>query len=253
MKISIITVCYNSEKTIADTLKSIAAQDYQDIEHIIIDGASKDQTQAIARSYPHVKHLLSEPDQGLYDAMNKGIARATGQYIAFLNADDYYAGPSILSQAAQLLQASQADTLYGDLQYIQPEPPHQVVRHWKSRPYQKRLFRKGWMPPHPTFFARRELFERYGAFDLSFRSAADYELMLRFLYRYGATAVYLPQVMVKMRTGGLSNASLRHRLRANREDRRAWTINGLNPNFLTLVLKPLSKLPQYLKKPKPQN
>ncbi|KGE86604.1 MAG: glycosyltransferase [bacterium] len=244
---SIITVCYNSSATIADTLESVARQQHPGIEHLIIDGVSQDNTLAIARQYPHVSKIISEPDSGLYDAMNKGIAHATGQYIAFLNADDFYATPGTLQRVARQLKDTQADTLYGDLHYVTAQPPFNVVRHWKSGPYRHRNFLHGWMPPHPTFFARRALFEQYGSFDLRFRSAADYELMLRFLYKHKASATYLPEVLVKMRTGGMSNASFRHRIRANREDHLAWQVNGLKPYPHTTILKPLRKLGQWFR------
>lgn len=245
MKISLITVCYNSAKTIADTLDSVAAQDYEDLEHIIVDGASQDGTLTIAGKYPHIAKLISEPDKGIYDAMNKGIACAAGDYIGFLNADDFYAHQQVVSHAATALCASSADALYGDLQYITPDQPFRVVRHWRAGSYRRQSFLYGWMPPHPTFLAHRGLFEQHGSFNTSLRSAADYELMLRFLYKHHAQAAYLPEVMVKMRTGGTSNASLRHRLFANREDSKAWAINGLRPYFFTVALKPLRKIKQW--------
>lgn len=248
MKISIITVCFNSAATIRDTLESVRAQTHPDVEHIVIDGASTDQTLAIAKEYQHVARLLSEPDRGLYDAMNKGIRLATGDVIGILNSDDFYAHPEVLAAVAQRLRESGAGILYGDLIYVHARATRRPVRYWRSGVFRPQYFRHGWMPPHPTFFVRREHYERFGLYDLDFRLAADYELMLRFLYKHRIPACYLPEVLVHMRTGGLSNASLRHRWHANREDRRAWTKNGLRPAFYTLWLKPLRKVSQFLKR-----
>lgn len=246
MKISIITATYNSAKTLRDTIHSIQSQSYPNIEYIIIDGLSTDNTVAIAKEYNGlVNGLLSEPDQGIYDAMNKGIGLATGDVIGILNSDDFYAHEGVLERVAQAFQESGADAVYGDLQYVQAEQTEQIVRHWKAGSFQYKRFRYGWMPPHPTFFVRRELYEKYGLFDISFHIAADYELMLRFLYKQRATVYYIPEVLVKMRVGGMSNASFRHRLRANREDLRAWQVNGLRPYFFTTLLKPIRKIGQF--------
>ncbi len=246
MKITLLTTTFNSSATVRDTLESVRLQDHPDIEHIIVDGGSRDNTLEIVATYPHVHHVISEPDNGLYDAMNKGIRMATGDVIGIINSDDFYAHSQILSQVAALLQQTGADSLYGDLEYVSPVNLKQVVRRWKSRPYQQNLFLRGWMPPHPTFFVRREVYNKYGVFNTNLRFSADYELMLRFLYQNRISACYLPQVLVHMRTGGLSNASLRNRLQANREDRQAWKINGLQPSFYTLWLKPMSKVMQFM-------
>lgn len=245
MKISIITTTYNSAATVHDTLQSVAAQSYPDVEHIVVDGVSRDNTLEIVGQYPHVCKIISEHDQGLYDAMNKGIGLATGDVIAFLNSDDFYIHPEVLSQVAAHLQETQADALYADLEYVDRCHTDRVVRYWKSGSYQSLRFLKGWMPPHPAFFARRSVFERLGGFDTRFRYSADYELMLRFLFRHRISVCYLPKTLVRMRTGGISNASLLHRWQANREDLMAWHTNGLRPRFYTLWLKPLSKISQY--------
>lgn len=245
MKISIITVAYNSAATIRDTLESVAVQTHPEVEHIVIDGASSDGTADIARQFEHVARVVSERDQGLYDAMNKGIAIATGDIVGILNSDDFYAHPDVLAHVAARMESSLADALYGDLKYIHPRATQRVIRYWRSGGFQPGHFRYGWMPPHPTFFVRREHYYALGGYDLNFRSAADYELMLRFLYKHHLSTVYLPEVLVHMRTGGLSNSSLRNRWHANREDRRAWIKNGLRPAIFTLLLKPLRKIPQY--------
>lgn len=248
MKISIVTVSYNSAATIRDTLECVSSQDYQYIEHIIVDGASSDNTLEIVREFPHVARLVSEKDKGLYDAMNKGLRMATGDIIGILNSDDVYAHTSVVSKVAATFQSSGASTVYGDLQYVKPENLNKVVRNWKSGKYKRSNFYYGWMPPHPSFFVRREVYDELGLFTTDLRSAADYEIMLRILLKHGYSAAYIPEVLVKMRTGGISNASLKHRIKANREDRKAWKLNELSPYFFTLYLKPLRKIFQYLKK-----
>ncbi len=245
MKISILTVAYNSAATIADTLASVAAQDYPQVEHLVVDGASADGTMAVVSRFPHIAQAISEPDQGLYDAMNKGLRLVTGDVVGILNSDDFYANPQVLSRVAALLEQTGADALYADLEYVDHRDTQRVVRHWKSGDYTDGQFLRGWMPPHPTFFVRRAVYELLGGFDTRLRCSADYELMLRFLLKNNISVCYLPEVTVRMRTGGVSNASLGHRLRANREDREAWRMNGLTPHFYTFLLKPLSKISQY--------
>lgn len=245
MKISVITVCFNSATTIRDTLESVRCQSHPNVEHIVVDGASTDGTLNIIRAFENVAGVISEPDRGLYDAMNKGIRRASGDLIGMLNSDDFYAHSGVLAKVADTLEKTGASALYADLKYVHPRALNRTVRHWRSGAFVPEHFRLGWMPPHPTFFVRREIYEQLGAYDLSFRTAADYELMLRYLYKHRISACYLPEVIVHMRTGGLSNASLRHRWHANREDRRAWIKNGLRPGIFTLWLKPLRKIPQY--------
>jgi len=245
-KISIITVCFNSSQTISDCLKSVISQSHKNIEHIIIDGGSNDNTIDLVRQFPHVSRIISEPDNGIYDAMNKGIKLATGDIVGILNSDDFYASEGVLAKVSSGFENSNAMALYGDLQYVDKVQTKKIIRHWKSGYFSSQKFFYGWMPPHPAFFVRRELYEKYGSFDTGFKSSADYELMLRFLVKHDVVTTYLPQVLVKMRTGGQSNATLRNRWRANREDRRAWDVNGLTPYFFTIPLKPLRKLTQFL-------
>lgn len=246
MKISIITATYNSAATVEDTLKSIAAQSYPAIEHIIVDGLSKDNTLEIVARYPHVAKVVSEKDKGIYDAMNKGVRAAEGAIVGILNSDDLYANEKVLEKVMQLFNDPAVDAVYGDLQYVAADNISKVVRNWEAGNYSLRSFYFGWMPPHPAFFVRRELYEKYGHFLLELRTAADYEIMLRFLLKHQVKAAYLPELLVKMRAGGASNASLKHRLNANKEDRRAWDLNGIKPYFFTLWLKPLRKLGQFL-------
>lgn len=245
MKISIVTPAFNSAATIRDTLESVEKQGYENLEHIIVDGGSTDGTLKIAAEYPRVSKIVSEPDRGLYDAMNKGVRLATGDVVGILNSDDFYAHSQVLSRVAALLNETDTSTLYADLEYVSSKNPSQVVRVWKAGSLRPENFRRGWMPPHPTFFARRHLYEQFGLFDISLRFSADYELMLRFLLKNNVSACYLPETIVRMRTGGASNANLLNRFRANWEDRLAWKKNDLKPRFYTLYLKPLSKIRQY--------
>jgi glycosyltransferase involved in cell wall biosynthesis len=246
MKISVITACYNSAETIADTLKSVTEQSYPDIEYILIDGASTDNTLSIAEQYKNrITRIESGRDGGIYFALNKGLSLATGDIIAFLHADDVYAHKDVLAHVAAEFKRSGADSLYGDLNYVDRNDLSKVIRRWVSGSYSKNLFRKGWMPPHPSFFLRRTCYEKHGNFNTGFKTAADYELMLRMLHVKKVSVTYLPEVLVLMRTGGVSNASFGNRIRANREDRKAWQVNGIKPALLTLIRKPLSKLKQF--------
>ncbi|HEV9035223.1 MAG TPA: glycosyltransferase family 2 protein, partial [Puia sp.] len=242
MKISIITATYNSAATVKDTLTSIREQDHPDIEHIIIDGGSADATAAIVSGFPHVSKWVSEPDKGLYDAMNKGIRLAHGDVIGILNSDDIYADASVLSDVARVFEDPAVMTVYADLHYVQHDDMARVKRVWHSGPFKRNYFYYGWMPPHPTFFVRKEVYEKAGGFNTSLRTSADYELMLRILLKYGLSTRYIRRVTVKMRVGGVSNATLRNRFRGNREDRLAWKLNDLKPYFFTLYLKPLRKI-----------
>jgi len=250
LTVSIITATYNSEKTIKHTLTSIASQDYRHIEHIIIDGQSTDNTLSIIREFPHVTKIISEPDSGIYDAMNKGLRMCTGEIIGLLNSDDFYVSSSIIRQVVEKMVEEKTDSLYGDLVYVHPEETQKIKRTWMAGKFHPRNFLFGWMPPHPTFFVRRQIYDAHGHFNINLKSAADYELMLRFLYKSKISVSYLPQVLVKMRAGGMSNASLANRIKANREDREAWRVNDVKPYFFTTWLKPLRKLTQFVRKPK---
>lgn len=246
MKISVITVCFNSEATIEDTLRSVISQDHKDLEYIVIDGSSTDRTLDIIGKYrSNISLLISEKDNGMYDALNKGLKKCTGEVVAILNSDDFYVHSSVLSKVAAEFERSGSDAVYGDLQYVHQDDPDKVFRTWISGTYKHGMFVNGWMPPHPSFFVKREVYEKYGDFNLKLRSAADYELMLRFIHKHRIKVSYVPEILVRMRAGGMSNSSIWSRLKANREDKLAWEINGLKPAFYTFFLKPLRKLGQF--------
>lgn len=248
MKLSIITATYNSASTIHDTLTCIQQQDYANVEHIIMDGLSKDNTLDIVKTFPHVSKIVSEKDKGIYDAMNKGILCATGDVIGILNSDDIYVSKEVLSLVAKAFEDPAVQATYANLEFVLRDDLHKVVRRWKAGSYSKKSFYYGWMPPHPTFFVRKEVYEKVGLFNTDLGSAADYELMLRILLKNGIPATYINHVLIKMRVGGVSTASLSNRLKANQKDRLAWKVNGLQPNFYTLYLKPLRKLGQFLRR-----
>lgn len=246
MKISIITVVYNGEKTIKDSILSVLRQDFLNKEYIIIDGASKDGTMKIVSEFSdQIQVIRSEPDAGIYDAMNKGIAMATGDIIGILNADDVFANDRVLSTVAKTFETSGIEGSYGDLVYVDAESGQRVTRTWISGTYKPNSFLWGWMPPHPTIFLKKDVYAKYGNFRLDMGSAADYELMLRMLYKNNIRTAYIPEVLVRMRAGGVSNMSLKNRWSANQNDRLAWTVNGLKPYPFTLLLKPLRKVHQF--------
>lgn len=240
MRISVITVCFNSAASIADTLESVAAQTYPTIEHIVIDGASTDDTVSIVRSRGgRVAHLVSEPDLGIYDAMNKGIGLATGEVIGFINSDDFYPSPTILETVASAFEDPRIQACWGDLCYVRQHDTSQVVRYWRSSSFQPGLFARGWCPPHPTLFLRREVFERFGAFDLSYPIAADMELMARLIEVQGICGRYIPKVLVHMRLGGTTNRSVRNIVRQNREIWHALKAHRLNPSLPSFIARKL--------------
>jgi len=248
LKISIITVCLNNVDTIEDTLKSAQSQSYPSIEYIVVDGVSTDGTLSIIEKYKQIiNKFVSEKDAGIYFAINKGISMATGDIIGVLHGDDFYMDGEVIAKVAHVFETSGTDCLYGDLQYVERNNPGKVTRNWVSGEYKPNMFRKGWMPPHPTFFIRRECIVKYGNYNTTLRQAADYEFMLRMVYKNGIKMRYLPGVLVKMKVGGASNKSIMNRIKNNLEDRKAWKINNLNPSFFTLFMKPLSKIGQFFK------
>lgn len=250
LKFSIITVVYNNADSIKDAIASVASQTYKNYEHIIIDGASNDGTLDVINQYRNGNlRIISESDKGIYDAMNKGIALASGDIIGFLNSDDIYVDEFVLQSVTDGLSDASCDSVYGDLLYVDREDTTKVVRYWKAGLYSKRRFYWGWMPPHPTFFAKKNVYSKYGGFNISMGSSADYELMLRFLLKNKISTRYISKVLVKMRMGGVSNQSFKNRFIAHRMDRMAWKINSLKPYPWTILLKPVSKIKQFLIKP----
>ncbi|MFT4778446.1 MAG: glycosyltransferase involved in cell wall biosynthesis [Flavobacteriales bacterium] len=249
MKVSIITIAYNSAETIRDTIKSVLAQDYPNLEYIVVDGGSKDNTMEIVNAHKQgISKVISEPDKGIYDAMNKGVKLASGDVIGILNSDDFYSDNCVISDIVAKFAESNADAIYADLTYVDRNNTDKVIRYWKAGSYKTGQFLKGWMPPHPTFFLKSEIYEKHGIYSTELKSAADYELMLRMIHKHQIKVDYLPRVITLMREGGESNVSLKNRIRANKEDRQAWKMNGLKAHPLTLFRKPLSKLSQFIKK-----
>jgi glycosyltransferase len=247
IKITVITVCFNSAATIAQTLDSIAGQSHPAIEHIVIDGGSTDDTiNIIGHLGKHVVHLLSEPDRGIYDAMNKGLGLASGDLVGFLNADDTFAHHDVVASLALAAHKNPtADAVYGDLVYVREDKPNRTLRHWRSGEFTRERLRYGWMPPHPTFYLRSKRLPDVGRFDDTLKISADYDFMLRCLSRHGAQAVHIPDVLVRMRTGGASNRSLSALLSKSREDLHALRANHVG-GWFTLMCKNFRKLPQFL-------
>ncbi len=245
--ISIITTVFNGAATIGGCLQSIDRQTCKNVEHIVIDADSTDDTLAVLATIPagH-RRVLSEPDKGIYDGMNKGLLLAGGDIVGILNADDMYADENVLQDVCDAFTEAEVDTCYGDLKYVDFADTSKTVRLWKSGGFDAGKFRWGWMPPHPTFFVRRKLYEQYGCFNQQLGTAADYELMLRFLVKHKATSSYIPRVLVHMRNCGASNSTLARRMEANRMDRKAWAVNGLRPFPWTLLCKPFRKLGQWV-------
>ena len=253
MKLSIITVVWNGADHIRDCLESVQRQTVG-AEHLVVDGASTDGSidivkQVAAQPAASPGHRLtwhSEPDDGIYDGMNKGLARASGDVIGILNADDFYIHDRVLERVEALFGDPTVDAAYADLVYVDPDQTSQIRRRWRAGGYRPASFRWGWMPPHPTFFVRREVYAEHGAFRTDLGTSADYDLMLRLLLKHRIKAAYLPEAVTAMRMGGASNVSLAARRTANQMDRRAWETNGLKPYPWTLAMKPLRKLPQFL-------
>jgi glycosyltransferase len=241
---SIITACYNSQKSIASAIQSVAAQTYPHIQHIIVDGASKDDTIAVVKATGFTGKLISEPDKGIYDALNKGVAHAEGAIIGFVHSDDLLAHPQVIEQVAHIMETTGADIVWGDLVYVKTTDENRVVRSWKSSPYSRQKIRKGWMPPHPTFYCRKEVYQKHGCFNLGYRISADYDFMVRVLKDESLKLAYSPGVMVKMRLGGASNKSLRNILKKMKEDWRVIQHHQLG-GIPVLLGKNFSKLSQF--------
>ncbi len=249
MKVSIITASFNNRDTIEDSIRSVLSQKYENVEYIVVDGGSSDGSLEIIKRYQDkIAKWVSESDKGIYHALNKGLEMSTGDIIGFLHADDVYAHSMVIDLVVSRIMNCDTESCYGDLLYVHKKDINKTIRYWKSRTYSTGLFKKGWMPPHPTFFARKKTYDKYGFFNTGFKIAADYELMLRFLERNKITTHYIPDVLVKMRTGGKSNRSLKNMFIKSSEDYKAWKVNKLDGGLYTIALKNLSKIPQFFRK-----
>lgn len=249
MRVSIITITYNSAQTLEQTILSVINQSHPDIEYIVVDGLSTDTTMALVDKYrSKISKVVSEKDKGLYDALNKGIDMATGDVIGIIHSDDFYTDDNVIAEYVKIFSESDYDAVYADLFYVDREDVNKITRTWKSGEINENSFKNGWMPPHPTFFVKREVYKKFGKFNPSFKNSADYELMLRFIQKNKIRTGYLKKFVVKMRVGGVSNSSVQNRVNANMEDRKAWEINGLKPRFYTLYFKPFRKIFQFFKR-----
>jgi glycosyltransferase involved in cell wall biosynthesis len=252
LKISIITVTLNSASTISDCLASVKIQKYNHIEHIIVDGSSTDQTLSLLKSnIAQIAVLISEPDKGIYDAMNKGLKIATGEIIGFLNSDDFYANSEVIYKVAKEFESdSLLDICYADLIYVDNLDSSKTVRYVKSSKFEHGLFSRGWCPPHPTFFVRRSVYEKFGNFDLNYQIASDFDLMMRFLEIYKIKSRYISEVWVKMRMGGISNKSLKNIWLQNKEILNSFSKNNLSVNLIRfLIHKIINRSLQFIKRP----
>lgn len=248
MKISIVTAVYNREKTVAQAIRSVAAQSHSDVEHLIVDGASTDGTLSeVLRHNSAGMQVISEPDCGIYDALNKGIRSATGDIVGLMHSDDFFAHEHVLEKVAFAFATTDADAVYGDLDYVASTDTSKVIRHWRSGEFVPQRLARGWMPPHPTLFIRRDAMLRLGLYNTDYRISADYEATLRWFGTGQLSLTYIPEVLVKMRVGGESNRSLGRIILKSREDYRALRSTGLG-GVGALICKNLSKLPQFMTK-----
>ncbi|ADR19873.1 glycosyltransferase family 2 protein [Calditerrivibrio nitroreducens] len=251
MKISIITPVLNAVDTIEDCIKSVQTQTYKNLEHIIIDGGSTDGTlEKIKKLFNDKMIVVSEPDEGIYDALNKGIKLASGEIIGILHSSDFYYNDKVLEMVAEVFLNYDVDSCYGDLTYVDKFDTSKIIRYWRSGYYKHGLFRLGWHPPHPTFFVKKQVYEKYGLYNTSFKIAGDYELMLRFLEKYNISTYYIPYILVNMRIGGKSNQSLKNIIFMTLEDYKAWKANQLRGGVLAILFKKLSKVSQFIVRPK---
>lgn len=246
MKVSLITTCYNSEATIRDTLKSVENQTYSNIEHIIIDGNSSDNTLQIVNDFNHVSKIVSEKDDGIYDAMNKGIKEATGDIIGILNSDDFFSSADIIQKIVDSFDDN-VDATIGDIAFVNPSNLDKTIRYYSAKRWKPRKFRWGFMPPHPSFYVRRKFYEAFGNYKIDYKIASDYELLVRMLHKKRLRYKYLPLQIVTMRTGGVSNSNFNSRVVLNQEIVRACKENGISTNLFFLVLKYPIKIFEYLR------
>jgi len=250
LKVSIITAVYNNKEFIEDCIKSVLEQSYDNIEYIIVDGGSTDGTLDIINKYKDkISKIISEKDRGIYDALNKGIKMATGDIIGILHSDDIYAYKDVIKDVVETFKKENVDSVYGDLCYVSRNDINKVIRYWKAGKFNRNSFKYGWAPPHPTFFVKKEVYLKYGIFDLSYEISADYELMVRFLYKHQISSAYIPKVLVKMRVGGKSSKNLFTSIKRRMEDYKIIKQHQLG-GFKVLIFKNLRKLPQFIQRKK---
>ena len=247
MKISIITACYNSVTTLESTFQSVINQTYLEIEYIIVDGGSIDGSLQQIENCDFVSHYISEPDKGIYDALNKGVKLATGDVIGFLHSDDVFADNQVISKIANQFERCNVDGVYGDLQYVDKQNTSKVIRNWVSCKFELSLLKNGWMPAHPTLFIKKEVYEKYGSFNLVYKIAADYDFMLRIFSDNTLNFSYIPKVITKMRTGGASNRSVRNIILKTIEDYRIIRSHNIGGLF-SILIKNISKIKQFILK-----
>jgi len=251
VKISIITVVLNNAECIEECIKSVLDQTYKNIEYIVVDGGSTDGTVEIIKKYENkIAKWISEPDRGIYDAMNKGIKLATGEIVGMLNSDDFYASNDVISTVVKEFQKKNVDSVFADLVFVKRDDINKIVRYYKSSNFSPKKFGYGWMPAHPTFFAKREVYEKYGVFKLKYKIAADYELLLRFLGKYHISYSYIPKVFIKMRTGGQSTKNFKSNWILNKEIISACAENGIKTNYLKVYSKYFVKILELFGRPK---
>jgi glycosyltransferase len=244
MLVSVITISFNAKATIGKTLHSVVNQSYKNIEHIIVDGGSKDNTIEICKSFNHISKIKSEPDKGVYDAFNKGLKLASGDIVGFLNADDTFYNENSVQEIVNAFEQNETDIVYGNLDYINENG--RVIRNWISRPYKKGLVKKAWMPAHPTFYCKKEVYNRLGGYNDSFKIGGDFELCLRFLEVNNITSFFLDKKLIKMLIGGISNSGLKSKWTIYKEELRAFRINNISINPLFFFLYKLKKLKQFI-------
>jgi glycosyltransferase involved in cell wall biosynthesis len=248
MKVSLITVTFNSAKTLQDTIDSVASQKYSDIEYIIVDGNSKDDTiQLINKNLKIISKWISEPDKGIYDAMNKGIEMATGDIIGIINSDDFYSSPTSISAVVAAFKNNDIDSVFADVRFVRNSDLNKTVRYYSSKKFRPSLFRWGFMPAHPTFFTKKELFDKFGYYKIDYKIAADYELLIRFLFVNKISYKYIPLDLIAMRTGGASTNSWRSNILLNKEIVRACSENGIRTSFFLLLFKYFIKVFEFIK------
>ena len=253
MKFSIITAVYNNKTHIEDCIKSVISQDYENIEYIIIDGGSDDGTaEKIYNAKCRIENemvefkFISEKDNGIYEALNKGLRMTTGDVVGFLHSDDIFNNENVISKIAKVFEDKNTDSVYSDLVYVYKNDTSSVLRYWKAGEFNYSFLKKGWMPPHPAFFVKKNIYDKYGGFDTSFKIASDYEIVLRFLAKHKISSAYLPEVTINMRTGGASNKNIASVIQKSREDYSALKINAIPFPLMALVFKNTRKIKQFV-------